>query len=413
MKKKATILLAAGAVFVSGNLYLSMKDDAKAKRSTYLNSWEQTKSEDLKLTLGTAGVVTPLEEHHVYYNEKPGGFKEFLVKKGDKVDEGTPLYHYASDEGDSGRKELESEKSQLAREAALIDEQIQQLTYLKSVSSSSGSSTAVTGDGTYGTPPPAGNGELLSASIEKEIFDKQTEKNRILAEIGKYDELLQSENEEDGLGINSDVTGVVKDVNYKLENPIMTIISDKPKVEGTFAESDLKKVEEGMEVYVTSSLFKGKVPGMLTKISTYPEEKPSVKKKSQFPYEIELDEDSKKIVQGSHVDVQVVTDKVLDAATVSEKAVEKEGKKSYVYILNESGKVEKRKFKKGIQRHGRVEAEGGVKKKELVAKRPEDIKKAGDPFFTPLNIDHLAKQPFKEASARSITKYIMIGFSKR
>ncbi|WP_071460933.1 efflux RND transporter periplasmic adaptor subunit [Bacillus massilinigeriensis] len=412
LNKKTAIMLAAGVLFVSCNMYLALKSNDKVHRSSYLASWEKVKSEQMKSTFASEGVVTPFEEHHVYYSEKPGGFKEFLVKKGDKVDEGTPLYQYASDEGDAERLKAENEKSKLEREVALIEEQIQQLNYLKSVSTQSGGSTAVTGDGTTGMPS-SNSSEVVSASIEKEIYDKETDKARIQEEIQKYAEVLEDSTSGDGLGINSEVAGVVKDVNYDLKNPIMTIISDKPKVEGTFAESELQKVEEGMEVIVTSPLFKEKLPGTLTKISSYPESNPSVKKKSRFPYEIELSEENEKLVKGAHVGVAVVTEKVLDAATLSAEAVEKKGKKSYAYVLNETGRIEKRKLKLGLELNGRAEAERGVKKKEYVAKNPDNIKKAGDTFFTPFKAKKVEKKAFKEERKKSIIKYILVGFSKR
>lgn len=92
MKKQTAILLSAGILFVSGNLYLALKDDSKAVRSSYINKWTATGKENLTKTLHAEGVITPVEEHHVYYNDTPGGFKNFLVKEGDQVDTGSPLY---------------------------------------------------------------------------------------------------------------------------------------------------------------------------------------------------------------------------------------------------------------------------------------------------------------------------------
>ena len=183
MKKKSLILMSAGVLFISGNLYLALKDDSKAVRSSYINKWIATGKESLTKTLQAEGVVTPVEEHHVYYKDTPGGFKNFLVKEGDPVDVGSPLYEYAGDSNEAERDKLEMEKQQLVREAALIDEQIQQLEYLLSVSeSATDNSIPVAGDGTSGTSGSS-SGELMNVSIEKEIYDKKSEKTRILAEI--------------------------------------------------------------------------------------------------------------------------------------------------------------------------------------------------------------------------------------
>ena len=412
MKKKSLILMSAGILFVSGNLYLALKDDSKAVRSSYINKWTATGKESLTKTLQAEGVVTPVEEHHVYYNDTPGGFKNFLVKEGDPVDVGSPLYEYAGDGNEAEREKLEMEKQQLVREAALIDEQIQQLEYLLSVSeSATDNSLPVVGDGTSGTS--RSSSELMNVSIEKEIYDKKSEKTRISAEIDEYENRLNSHGSGDQLGINSEVAGTVKKINYDLNNPILTIISDSPKVEGAFTEKDLKEVQEGMEVVVKSDLVKGNVKGTLTSIASYPEQDPSVKTESRFPYEVQLTDEQAELIKGTHVEVSVVTDQVVNAATVPEEAVVKTKKASYVYVLNSLGKVEKRKITKGLELDGKVEVKKGAKPGELVVKNPEAIQKAGDPFFSKLKPDILNKKTFSKEPRKEIFKSIMVGFFKR
>lgn len=411
MKKKTKILLTAGVIFVSGNMYLALKDDSKAVRSSYINKWSPVGKDNLTETLHASGVVTPQEEHQVYYSDDDGEFKGFLVKEGDKVDNGTPLYEYSSDNIDEDLAKLESEKSQLVTEKNLIDDQIQQLNYLQTVSAStSNTSTPVFGDGTTGSSNDSN--DVMNASIEKEIYDKQREKSRVEAEIDKYEDLIDAYDGSDELGKNSEVSGTVKTVNYELKNPIVTIISDTPKVEGTFTERDLKKVEEGMEVYVKSDLIKGKAAGTLSKIANYPETDPSVKKESRFPFEIELNKETENIIKGTHVDVSVVTKKVLNAATVPEYSVEKGKKNSYVYVLNKAGEVEKRKIKKGMNLNGKVEVKKGANPGELVVQRPEKVQQEESTFFSKLKPSVLKKKTFSEEGKRTIFKHIMVAFFK-
>lgn len=409
MNKKTAILLSAGILFVSGNLYLALRDDSKAVRSSYINNWAKIGKETMTETLHAAGVVTPEEEHHVYYDNNSRDFKSFLVKEGDEVDAGTPLYEYSSDNIDKELSKLEAEKSQLATEAKLLDEQIQQLLYLQTVSASApDNSTTVSGDGTASTS----SNDLMSVSIEKEIYDKQLEKSRVIAEIDKYDDMIDSYDGSDQFDTSSEVTGTVKKINYELKNPIVTIISDTPKVEGTFTEKDLKNVQEGMDVYVKSDLVKGTVGGTLTKIAKHPESDPSVKKESQFPFEIELELEDEEIVHGTHVDVAVITNQVINAAAVRDRSVEKGKKNSYIYVLNEAGKVEKRQIKKGLQIGGKTEVKKGAKPGELVVSRPEKVQKADSPFFSKLKSGTLSKKTFKEEGKRNIFKGIMVGFFK-
>jgi HlyD family secretion protein len=413
MKRKTAILLSAGIIFVSGNLYLALRDDSKAVRSSYINKWTAVGKDTLTETLNASGVVTPEEEHYVYYNDNPGEFKAFLVKEGDQVDRGTSLYEYSSDNTDEDRAEIVAERKQLIREVALIEEQIQQLSYLQSVSASASDNSTPVSNSDGSTSSNSSSSDLVQVSIEKEIYDKELEKSRVKAEIDKYDEMIKdSNNGSDQLGINSDVSGTVKKINYNLKNPIVTIISDKPKVEGTFTERDLKNVQEGMEVYVKSDLIKGKVDGTLTKIADYPETDPSVKKESHYPFEITLNEESESLIKGTHVNVSVVTNKVLNSATVPEKSVEKGKKNSYIYVINEKGEVEKRSIKKGMNLNGKIEVKKGVKPGELLVQKPEKVQQENSPFFSRLNFDALKQKTFSEEGKRTIFKQILVGFFK-
>lgn len=409
MKKKTAIVISAGILFASGNLYLALKDDSKAVRSSYINSWSKIGKETMTETLRAEGIVTPQEEHHVYYDSNSNEFKGFLVKEGDKVDTGTPLFDYSSDNIDRELARLESEKDQLETEVTLIDEQIQQLVYLQTVSASSkDQSLPVGGDGTTANY----SDDLMAVSIEKEIYDKQLEKSRVEAEVEKYDDMIDSYDGSDQLEISSEVSGSVKKINYELNNPIMTIISDAPKVEGDFSERDLKNVQEGMEVYVKSDMFKGTVGGTLTKIANHPETEPSVKKESRFPFEVELELEDEKIVHGTHVDVSVVTNQVVNSATVHGESVDKGKKNSYIYVLNEAGKVEKRKIQKGLQIGGKTEVKKGATPGELVVCNPEKVQKADDPFFSKIKPGSLVRKTFKEEGNRNLFKQIMVGFFK-
>ncbi|MBT2684173.1 efflux RND transporter periplasmic adaptor subunit [Bacillus sp. ISL-37] len=409
MKKKTAILLSAGVIFVSGNLYLALKEDSKALRSSYINKWTAVGKDNLTETLHASGVVTPEEEHQVYYNAEDGDFKGFLVKEGDKIDSGTPLYEYSSNNIDEDLARLKAEKSQLVTEANLIEDQIKQLTYLQSVSAStSAASTPVFGDGSGSSND---SNDLMNISIEKEIYDKQREKGRVEAEIEKYEDLIDSYEGSDEFGKNSEVSGTIKQISYELKNPIITIISEKPKVEGNFSERDLKAVGEGMEVYVQSDLFKGRVAGTLAKIADYPETEPSVKKESYYPFEITLSEETEEqILKGAHVEVSVITSQVLNAATVPERSVEKGKKNSYVFVINHKGLVEKRKITKGLELGGKTEVKKGVKPGELIVKHTKNVQQINSPFFSKLNPDKLAKKTFKEEGKRNIFKQIMVGF---
>lgn len=473
MKKKTAILVAAGLLFVSGNVVLTLHKESRVSRTSYITKWTEAGTENLTKTLKTAGVVVPAEEHPIYYNDDPGDFKEFYVKKGDSVEEGTTLYEYTSDDIDSERRQLEMEKEQLNKELVLIDEQIQQLEYLQSVSDT-GSQSVSSG---FGSTTDSGSGEIVTVSIEKEIYEKEREKTRVEGEIDENEDAILALNQaEDSLMKDSEVSGKVKEINYDLKNPIMTIISDTPKVTGSLVEEELKTVEEGMEAYISSGKLKEKVAGTVTKIFTYPEDEPNLKKKSQFPFEIELNEageetdmgfeeeaagdgaeDSEaaddsaqgeselsddaagsetaedaggveaadgseltegegelasddQMIHGSHVDVTIVTDRVENAVTLEDKQI-KDG--SFIYVITPGGKIEKRSIKQGLEVNGRVEIEKGLKKGETIVNKPNQVARQKEDFITPLNFEELTKSSFKEERKMDLLKAIGIGFLKR
>lgn len=405
MKKQTAILLSAGMLVGAGNLYLALKEDSKAMRSSYIADWAEIGKQTLTETLHAEGVVTPETEHPVYYDPKTTEFKGFLVKEGDEVQAGTPLFDYSSAAIDDELARLEAETDKLETEARLLEEQIQQLAYLQSVSdATTDDSLPVAGDGITADP----TNDLLAVSIEKEMYDKQLEKSRVEAEIDQYKQQLAAYDSSGKLEASSEVAGSVKDIHYDLNNPIMTIISATPKVEGMFSEKDLNKVEEGMDAYVKADLLKGAIGGTVTKIATHPESDPAVNKESQFPFEIQLELKDDTIVHGTHVDVSVVTNEVVNAAVVPQTAISK-GK---IYLLNENGKVEPRSITKGLAVGGMTEVKQGAKPGELFVREPEDVQQANSPFFSKLKLSSLRKNTFEEAGNRQLFKQILVGFFK-
>jgi multidrug efflux pump subunit AcrA (membrane-fusion protein) len=297
IKKKTAIIAGSTLLFLSVNLFLTLDKESPVARTSFISSWTEAATENLAKTFHTEGVVVPAEEHPVYYNPEQGGFKGFLVKKGDSVTEGTPLYEYTSERVDADTDMLRSEKLQLDRELALIDEQIQQLKYLKSVSASASDSSVPVS----GYTSSSSSGTLVEVTIEKEIYDKERERTRVLQEIDEYEDRITTLNSTSQLDVGSTVSGFVKDIDYKLGNPVMTIISDTPKVRGAVTEHDLPQLQNGMRAYITSNLLKNKLEGTLISVSAYPESEPHVKKDSEFPFEIEIDSDSLLMEDGGEV----------------------------------------------------------------------------------------------------------------
>jgi multidrug efflux pump subunit AcrA (membrane-fusion protein) len=458
MKKKSVFLTTAGALLIATNVFLTLQNDSKVSRTNFLTGWFETKTETLTETLQTAGVVTPAEEHPVYFNGEEGGFQQFYVKKGEEVTAGTPLYEYKSAQVDADRQRLENEINQLSREVALIEDQIQQLEYLQTVSArSSSTSVPVSGNGLVTPPVPGLQLEtLVEVTIEKEIYDKEGELRELEEEIEEHEDNLAALVANNELDVSSQVNGTVKEINLDLKNPIMTIISDDPKVQGNFTEGDLAHVTEGMEAYITSDLIKDKLPGKLSKIASHSKEDPDVDKESEFSFEIELDpepahdsetliassegmdvpeettlqnpteipegdlaneyagekEDSQptKLVHGQHVDITIVTDQRVGAVTVADEQIQSG---SYAYVLTRTGKVERRFIKQGLEVDGRIEIIDGLQEGETVVENSSQIAKANAPFITRLDFLRLNLNLLKDGDPMDWVKAIGVGFSKQ
>jgi len=448
MKRKSALLTAAGTLLIATNVFFTLHNESKVSRTNFLTSWFEANTETLTETLQTAGVVTPAEEHPVYFNGEEGGFQQFYVKKGDAVTAGTPLYEYKSTQVDADRQRLENEINQLSREVALIEGQIQQLEYLQTVSAgSSADSVAVSGDGLAAPVPGLQLETLVDVTIEKEIYDKEGEIRDLEEEIEEHEGNLTALEANNELDVSSQVNGTVKDINLDLENPIMTIISDDPKVQGNFTEGDLAKVAEGMEAYITSDLIKDKLAGKLTKIASHSKEDPDVDKESEFLFEIELDpqvasdtetdegmdggttpEDTSDIaegdidienddvsqppplIHGQHVDITIITDQSTGAITVADEQIQHG---SYVYVLTRTGKVERRFIKMGLEVDDRIEIIEGLQVGETVVEHAERVAKPNARFITRLDPLRLNLTLLKDGEPMDWLKAIGVGFSKQ
>jgi len=351
MKKRTALLTLAGALLVAGNVYLTLHTESKVERTSFVTNWFTASTETLTKTLQTEGVVIPAEEHPIYFHQEEGGFEQFLVQQGEEVTAGTTLFEYKSLQVDADRQRLTTEIEQLNREVALIEDQIQQLEYLQTVSASSAErdSVPVSGDGLSSFPTGVNSGTIVEVTIEKEIYDKEREIRRLEDEIDVHESSLATLDVDSQVAVPSNVDGTVKQIQYDLKNPIMTIISDHPKVRGAFTEEDLLKVKEGMEVYVSSDLVPDVVGGKLTKIAGHSENEPDVKKESEFPFEVELEliEEEEEEESQEWLDADVLADD--ESAAITADGAEGEGTETEENLKPAGGSVD---GKNGVESAG-------------------------------------------------------------
>ncbi|HZG72462.1 MAG TPA: efflux RND transporter periplasmic adaptor subunit [Chondromyces sp.] len=402
MKWRKTAGILASAVFIAGNLYLIFKDDSKVHRSEWLNQWEKTVLGDIAETFQTKGVITPAEEYPVYFDSNLGSFQEFLVEPGEKVEPGTRLFEYSSSKIDDERAKIEAEISKLGREIEIIEDHIDDLESLKDSIEFEDEDDETNGEK---------NTSLIM--IENELLDQEKEKERLQEEVTKYEELeSQLDRQKETLIVESGVEGYVKEMDSQLNNPIMTIRSGIPAVQGAFTEKQLKTAQEGQKIFVSVDTMKNRLTGTITKIETYPELPPSVKRKSSYPFTAQLensDEIQETLLPGLTANVTVVTKESLNAVIVPKQSVVQSGKKSYVYLLTKGGKVEKREIQKGLLVKNRQEVVRGLEKGDIIVTNPKDVQVANTTFITPLNINLLDEKTDNQMGKKEKLKYFLMG----
>ena len=102
--KTLSAVLVSGAL-IATNIYLITKEDSKVSRSIFVKDWTKVKQATVTETFQTKGVTTSAEEYKVYFDRTDKDFQRFLVKEGDEIKAGTPLYEYKCEEYRStGRK---------------------------------------------------------------------------------------------------------------------------------------------------------------------------------------------------------------------------------------------------------------------------------------------------------------------
>lgn len=411
MRKHAilsSIIVTLFVSIVSINLFLILKSDSKVERLTFLSSWEGVKQEDVVKTLQASGVVAPLEEYPIYFHDKNTTFQSFLIKQGDEVSEGTPLLTYTVDHVETEKKRLEAEKAKLTAKVTSIEDYIDNLAYSKT--------TIETAVDLENDNQISENNDFLNFSIDQEIYAKELEIRFLQSEIRSLDDKLR----ELGLllreqTLNSNYTGIVKEINDDLTNPIMTIQSLTPVVQGILTEKDVEKVASGMKTYISFPSHKGLYEGKVTQVQTFPLEDATIDQPSEYPFTISfLDEENEEkfpeVPIGVHTTVRVVLEEVNNALIVPTSSIVKEKNAQFIYVLTNKGTIKKQTIETGLTVNGRQVVLQGVKKEDLFVTDPTKVNGNNNRFFTPIKTAYLKKQTFNDLRKKQMLKYVLYGF---
>ncbi|MCI2253044.1 efflux RND transporter periplasmic adaptor subunit [Domibacillus sp. PGB-M46] len=416
MKKiKKQVWLAASAVVIAGNLYLIFKEDSRAVRSEWLTDWDRSETGDVVESFSAEGVVVPSDEYPIYFDESKGSLEEVFVKEGEAIQPGTPLFQYSPDVIEDEIARLTAEKDQTQQQISLIDNQLSQLRLLLSEAENEENETANTDDSSDsdsdGDTTIVQSGDA-STGVEESILQQETEKQKLQEEVKKYDTLIAAqEAKKDNLTVKSTNEGYVKKIDTSLNNPVMIINSSVPAVKGVFDEKQMAKSAPDQRVEVTVDTTLEQFSGSLSSVSTYPEEEPSVKRASLYPYSAQLSgAASSDLYPGLKASVKVITDEQPDVVTIPNTAILRKNQKSYAIVLNQEGLLERRRIETGLHVDGVYQVTKGVEDGEAIVIDPYRLVMKHGPFITPIDTDHIKKKPWNELSRTEKIKYALMGF---
>jgi HlyD family secretion protein len=396
------LLLGAGCLFIAGNIYLIMKSQSKIERSAFVSQYAAAKKQDIKETLHKEGVVAPSDNYHYYYDEKMGSFKQFFVKKGEAVTIGTPLYEYISADIEADRSRMETEITKIENQITVIENHISELSrYRDSL--------------TFEEEERAEERSIIH-SVEQDIYEKELQAEMLEKVAEKYEQDLETLHSSEGkLTVVSEYDGIVSDVNIGLGNPLITINSLTPTIQGSFTEEERLQAEAGMPAVIASNAIKDKWKGTLQGADNLPAELVSEKEKSKYPFTIQLDEEAPEaLLQGSHVKVTLITKEVNGAVMVPKESILRNKKKSFVWVITAGGKLEQREMKAGIQSGNQIQVKKGVESGEMIVSHSDSIQKGEGPsLITPLHPAKLELSSMKAMGKRQTVKYIAKGILSR
>ncbi|MGG7619558.1 efflux RND transporter periplasmic adaptor subunit [Bacillus coreaensis] len=395
--KKWTVIL-VGTLFVISNLYLIFKKDSQISRISYVDTWTTVSEQNLVESKADKGLIMPVEEEYIYYEENTGDFKTFLVKEGDQVEENTPILELSSVNIDAAIAQKEIEISKLEDEIEALEDNIDNLDDLLSDIERS---TTVENETTN---------SVMANSLEIEIYEKELQLSRLEAELETQETALSSiDGRLSSLTINSTISGTVKEIRQDLMNPIVTITSNNLQVEATLSEKEMANFDVGMKVYVSSHLQKEKMEGTIGSISTLPKTEPVEGKETQFTYTIQFNEQPGSLIPvGTNVDLKIITNEINDALTASTKATQEKGIKTYVYVMMPNGTIERREVETGLQLNHVEEIKTNVEKGEKLVVTANTLKNNTE-FFTSLEPKKLEKSVFKEMGKKAAFKEFLRG----
>ncbi|OAT81018.1 hypothetical protein A6P54_13575 [Bacillus sp. MKU004] len=399
--------LSLSLLFVGTNAYLIEKAKSKVDREVRIEEWEAIDKNELQKKLPKSGVVTSAEETYLYFNDEFGSFKKFLVKEGDDVKAGTPLYEYEVTDFTGQKDVLESESDQLQDEIDSIDDNISDLERLESSLPSTYDEEEI---------PLEASALETEYDIKKEIASRELEIDRLENQIDSIERQISDlESYETTLTVESSGEGTIKELSHSVQNPLITVASSGVVVTADLTEKEIMDVEENMNAKVQSEVEKKTLKGLVSDVSTLPKRDPHIETDSMYPIEITLQDKDNKLLPGHHVFVSVITDEVKNTLVVPVTAVEKSGIKKHIWALTDKGTVIKKTVETGLEVDGKIQIKSGIKAGEYYIVNPDEVPalRNGAGFITALDWDKIKLRDLKKMDRSAVLENLMLGILER
>ncbi|MFU8692165.1 efflux RND transporter periplasmic adaptor subunit [Rossellomorea sp. FS2] len=398
-------IVTVSLVFVGVNTYLIEKADSRVEREVRINHWELSRQETLRKMLYKPGVVIPEEDQYLYFNDESATFKKFLVKEGEQIKSGAPLYEYEVTDQFQQRDVLKSEVEKLEEDASNVKDSISELSKLISSLPSPSSDEK---------DAPIEAGALQSEyDIKREMVSKQLEADQLENQIKSLERQIAAiDSYETTLTVESSVSGTVKSLSHEIQNPLITIASDSTVVTTDLTEKEVDEVKENLNVRVKHD-GKKSLEGIITKVDRLPKADPHLKTESLYPAEVQVQEAQWR--PGQHVSLSIIMEEAKDAVTVPVSAIEKVDDQSYLWMMMKNGTVKKRKIETGLEVDGRQAITSGVKAGEMYVEEPDEIASLKDQerFITALDWRRLKIRDFKTLDRADVYTNLMLGILER
>ncbi|WP_176142387.1 efflux RND transporter periplasmic adaptor subunit [Halobacillus hunanensis] len=397
--------------------------DQQVEQKSYINEWSAAFTEDLFESIHTSGVFTSNEITPVYFDKQSGIFQEFLVEEGEEISEGDDLYTYKVEDYQVQLNQLETKAARLQAEITSLTENINELesfTIPETGASSQPSffSESSPSDSFSQDPEPQQQEDSELQTIETEfmkqnaIAEKELQLSQKQAHLSMVEnQLNQLEQTGQSITVTSEFSGVVTNLSENLQPPLLTLSSSNLIVSGELSEEHRKQVKEGMNSYVRIPNLELEVKGLVESIKPFPESV-DVQHPSHYPFEIVIEEKKKEVRPGYHANIEIITAEAIDAVAAYEDVL-KNGGNSSAWVMNDRGRLEKRKIETGIVEDRMVEVTEGLAKGELLADHPEDEFRDGAVFLTPLKLDQFEVQNLFDVAPSLMLDYGLLGLMNR